>query len=220
MYVNLEAKAIWLCHPRTASRSTAALLSKYGFVGVRKDEAVHKPTIPVSSLPFATIDAPGHHTRLLEKPEGWKIACTVRHHFEVVVSWLYNVKLRYATAHGHLDKTLSELDIVDFLNRLHEPRRIGGAYYPKKNELMPNLEHATFVAHYQFLPWDLRVWLLECFGRSPLRLELENTGADQRAGALVDDTLNDVMKAAITDRYEVEMRKWGFLVDDKPVGYK
>jgi len=208
VYVHRDAKAVFLCHPRTASRATARLLETFGFVASNR-------AVP----PFKTTGPSGHHLRIAERPEGWKVACTIRHHFDVIVSWLLNTSLRKSIQKQKgLDTLLAQLDMAKHLERdIHGTRR---TYYPKQNEMLPNVEFATFIISYNHLEADLKAWLVECLGEAPETLDLQVIGNVPRSGMPCDQILDDAKKAAIIERYEVEMREWGFLVDGKAVGYQ
>jgi len=64
MYSHFEKKLAYLLHPKTASRATAVILKKRGFV------------------PDGGYHSGDHH-------DGFKYYCTVRNHFDVLSSWFW-----------------------------------------------------------------------------------------------------------------------------------
>lgn len=73
MYVNQDARAIYVAHPRTASRSTADALWGAGFTRRFK----HHGRVS-DEFPRLDVDT---------DPEEWSVATTVRNHFDALVSW-------------------------------------------------------------------------------------------------------------------------------------
>ena len=205
MYVNQDTKAVFLAHPRTASRATVKVLEEYGF---------KKGVAP----PFETAHG-GHHARIAEPPpDDWKVACTVRHHFDVVVSWLFNTTWRrVGQGRTTLEEATKDFDMAHYLETyMHRTR----PEYPDKNELLPHTKYSTFIISYSYLEKDLTDWIFECTGELPTKLDIPIIGNAPRRGIKCDDVLTDEMKAAIVDRYGAEMKQWGFLVNGKAVGYQ
>ena len=76
MYIHEEAKAVYLAHPRTASRTTSRLLHSIGFERSRWGP-----------------DG-GHHAKLSPLPgsrKDWTVFTTVRNHWDAMVSYHFHL---------------------------------------------------------------------------------------------------------------------------------
>ena len=76
MYLHHDAKLMYLANPRTATKSTAQALISVGFSQV--DNVCASP----SGLHHLTVKESERST------DGWTVFCTVRNHWDAVVSWM------------------------------------------------------------------------------------------------------------------------------------
>lgn len=225
MYVNLEHKAAFLCHPRTGSRSVADLFQRHGFQQVRNKPGL----IQTQELPFRTV-GDGHHARALERPDDWKFAATVRHHYDTIISSLFAHHLTRAakqkpdsvSLEERIKQAVDEMTFEDFVKVIdHMHRSSDGLFYPKQDSLLPHMEHASFVIEYVYLEKDALMFLGETVGlHDGGDYEFKRIGESYRNGMPATDILKPEMREYIHGRYGAEMEDWGFLVDGKAVGYQ
>jgi hypothetical protein len=212
LYVNLEHKAAFLAHPRTGSRSVADLLKRHGFKQVRKGK--HPDVLSVDAVPFRMWPNGGHHARAFERPDDWKFAATVRHHYDVIIAWMY--------AKGLLvRKRAEDVTMEEFQALIKQIHLDGNAlHYPKEDSLLTHMEHASFVIQYTYLQKDVMTFLGETVGlHDGGDYEFKHLGVSPRNGVTATDILSPQMRGYIHERYGSEMEDWGFLVDGKAVGY-
>lgn len=212
MYIHLASKSLFLCHPRTGSRTTSKFLQRAGFqrLGFTK----HEKGLGRDEVPFTLANSgTQHHERLAASaPAGWSVACTVRDHVEVVTSWLFSLQFGRALKRGSgVEAAQARTDFDDFLKRLHSRERMGAEFYPEPNSLLPNLQFAHRILFYETLLEDLRSWLtdrgIEFDREAPLPIE----GDRPRNGMPALEALRPEWIAAICDRYRDEMADWKFL---------
>jgi hypothetical protein len=190
----------------------ADLLKRHGFQQVHDNRPGHVPT---GALPFPTLGQ-GHHRRATERPEGWKFAATIRHHYDVIIAWMFAKRVVKLPANA------GELTFEAFkaaIENMHTSAN--GLYYPKQDSLLPHMNVASFVIEYQYLQKDTLMFLGETVGlHDGGDYDFPHIGASKRNGLPALDVLTPEMQAYIHDRYGEEMEDWGFLVDGKAVGYQ
>lgn len=192
MYVNHDARLIYLAHPRTASRSTRDVLLKLGFVHMydRADpRGPHHSTFP------AGFD-----------PAGFDVATTVRHHMDIIVSWWFY------TSEKHRGSLKPDRVFADAL--WAKRRRL----FPDRNRLFSlHVPRATTVLRFESLREDLAGWLGRGgVGWSPDThsgpLRMYHVGGRKRP----DDTAwRNVIRAAdvesLAHRWRHEMSELGYI---------
>jgi hypothetical protein len=212
MYVHEEAKAIFLCHPRTASRSTSEFLVKHGFEKVGRENR-DKVGSKAST---------GHHGFLLEPPPpGFVVGCTVRHHFQLVTSWLFAT--RFKKWDGATDKSLEQLrkGVPSFPTFLSSLYNMGKSTYYRDggNKLFPQTKYANHIVEFDNLMIGLSTFMAKAGILLNPQITLPLTGQEMRRGCTVDRALLPEWRQSIVDRYHDEMVELGYLVDDKVVPY-
>jgi hypothetical protein len=168
------------------------------------------------TLPYQ-MDVAGsaHHTQITtQPPEDWVIATTVRHHFDMVVSWLFANRIgNKLQKEWKLEQAIEKHVNPEYLDELHKLPY----YKDHPNSLLPHLRYANCVMKHERLEEDLAVFLRRIGKTTPV--QLRTIGEKPRLGMPCDTLLTDEMKAAIIERYGEEMERFGYLKDGVAVGY-
>jgi|GEM_PF-1832555 len=85
MYVHFEKKLAFLCHPKTASRTTSAALKERGFLAVGGHHGALNENANVRA-------GPGADRWWTENPGDYTYCSTVRNHFDILLTWFTGKK--------------------------------------------------------------------------------------------------------------------------------
>ncbi len=197
MYLHHEAKLIYLAQPRTASKSTAEALQSVGFVDntgrvCASPSGLHHLTIGESKLDIGT---------------EWTVFCTVRNHWDTVVSWACNL----AGGLGYADA--SELDWS--LKRIREVAD-NCPWIGECTLWHRHLRDANALVRFETMQGDLSRILAGGGLTMPPLPHVDEPTVSLRAGRHYSEFLNDDTANYIADRFAEEIERFGYEYEEAP----
>lgn len=188
MYVHRNHKIIYLAHPRTASKATAATLKEeYGFESIRghheNPETVHRDW----------------EEKVLREcgPRSWSVFSTVRNPFEVMAGWYYNTNYR-GVSWG-----------VEYLEEIVE--KMSPQYFDTPTKpfyrMFLHLPFCNHVLRYENLQKDFDEFM-ESRGLEPITLQRKNV--TESKNKTYKELFGEEEREWMIDRFEIEMKTLGY----------
>lgn len=177
--------------PKTASQSTVEALQARGFEKWLRATGRHLAEAP--ELDGLTRDPGGsHHRFLIQVPDGWSVASTVRNHWDTWLSWWH-----YAEHHKQ-DNYFNPTWI-----KRHQKNHTK-AYFPDPYRLFGQYDQRNVTLRFETLEDDLSEWLGE-----EVKLRLLNPSKSREARGDYW-RYDDETRAFVAQRFEREIEELGY----------